>query len=148
MARPRQGAPIVDRHDWVISREGRRISLIGDLIEFHGLGEGSRGHEILHHVVVHELVLDGVGVVSTSHLQELLEVARGWPCLMLATTYCDRDMHHARATHLLVVAIVTVGCGCGFLKMPLVPLPTALGTSLVSWVVTSDVASLLLLRAE
>jgi hypothetical protein len=59
VAHPQRGAPIVDHHDRILSREGRHVSLFWDLIEFHASGEGPRCHEILHHAAVLELVLDG-----------------------------------------------------------------------------------------
>jgi hypothetical protein len=56
---PRRGMPFVDHHDRILSEEGHRVALIRDLIDFHALGEGSRDHEVLHHVAIPELMLDG-----------------------------------------------------------------------------------------
>jgi hypothetical protein len=73
-------------------------------------------------------VLEGVGMVWASLLEELLKVVRGRPCMALAVACGSRDMHHTGAACLLVVATVIVGSGCGLLKMQLAPLPTTLGT--------------------
>jgi hypothetical protein len=120
--------PIVDHHDRVFSKQGRHVVLIGDLVNFHDSGEGPRGHEILHHVAVCELVLDGVGVVRASLLKELLEVIRGRPCLTLVTACGGRNMHHAGAALLLVATAVIIDRVYGLLTALLVPLLVALGT--------------------
>jgi hypothetical protein len=73
-------------------------------------------------------MLDGVGVVSVSLIKELLKVVRGRSCLALAAACGSHDVHHARATRLLVVATIVIGRGCALLMMLLAPLPTALGT--------------------
>jgi hypothetical protein len=73
------------------------VTLVGDLVNLHASGEGPRGHEILHHAAVLELVLDGEGVVQESLLQELLKVIPGRPRLTLATSYGSHDAHHAGA---------------------------------------------------
>jgi hypothetical protein len=125
---PRQGAPITDCHDRVFYREEHHVTLVGDLVGFHALGEGSRCHEILHHAIVLEVVPDRVGVVRTSLLKELLEVIYGWPCLTLAAASGSCDVHHTGDVRLLVVATITNDHGCGLLKTLLAPLPTALGT--------------------
>jgi hypothetical protein len=93
-------------------------------------GEGPRGHEILYHAAVPELVLDGIGMVRTSILQVLLEVIHGRSRLTLATTYDDHDAHHAGATHLLVVASVLTDHGHGLLTTLLVLLLSAHGAIL------------------
>jgi hypothetical protein len=98
---------------------------IWDFIEFHASGEGSHGHEILHHVVVAGLVLNGVSMVWVSLLEEHLKVECGWPRLVLAATYDSHDTHHTRAARLLVVATIVVDRGCGLLKTLLVPFPAA-----------------------
>jgi hypothetical protein len=84
--------PIVDHHDRVFSRKGRRVTLIEGLVNFHALGEGPQGHEILHHAAVPELVLDRVSVVRDGLLQEPLKVVCGWSHLTL-TTACDVVVH-------------------------------------------------------
>jgi hypothetical protein len=112
---------IVDRHDRIFSGEGHRAALVGVLIGFPASGEGSRGHEILHHVIVPEVVLDGVGVIRARLHQELLEVVCGQPRLTLAAD-------HTGVICLLVVATGSVSRGCSLLKSLLVPLPAALGT--------------------
>jgi hypothetical protein len=65
--------------------KGHRAALVGDLVNFHASGEGPRGHETLHHAAVSEPVLDRVGMVRASLLNELLEVVCGWPRLTFAT---------------------------------------------------------------
>jgi hypothetical protein len=66
--------------------EGHRIAsawvFLGQLV----LGEGPRGHEILYHATVLELVLNRVHVVRAVLLEESLEVVHQRPRLMLATT--------------------------------------------------------------
>jgi hypothetical protein len=62
MVCPQQGASIIDHHDCVFSGKGCHVTIVRDLIDFHASGEGSRCHEILHRVIV----------------PELLEVVRGW----------------------------------------------------------------------
>jgi hypothetical protein len=124
---PQWGAPIIDCHDHVYSWKGHHVLLIGDLVDFHSSGEGPRGHEILHHAAVPELVLDGVGVVRADLLEELLEVVCGRSCLTLVAACGSRGVHHAGAAHLLVVAGVVASHGSGLLKMLLVPLPTTHG---------------------
>jgi hypothetical protein len=56
-------APIIDHHNRVFFEEGHRVTLVGDLVNYHASGERPQGHEILHHAVVLELVLDGIGMV-------------------------------------------------------------------------------------
>jgi hypothetical protein len=104
------------------------VTLVGDLMDFHASGEGSRGHEILHRAAVLELVLDGVGVVQTSLLKELLEVVHGRPRMMLAAACCNHDVHHIGAACLLAITTVTISRGCGLFKTLLAPLPATLGT--------------------
>jgi hypothetical protein len=127
VAHPRSGALIIDHHDRVFSGEGRHASLVEVLIGFHASGEGSRYHEILHYVIVPELVLDGVGMVWVHLLQEFLEVVCGWPRLTLAAAYSHHNACHAGAIRSLVVATIIVDCGCSLLKSLLAPVPTALG---------------------
>jgi hypothetical protein len=127
MAHPHQGAPIIDHHDHVLSKEGRHVSPIWDFIKFHASGEGSRGHEILHHVVVHELVLDGVSMVRARLVEELLKVVCGQPWLVLAAACGSHDTQHIGATRLLVVATGAVDHDCSLLKTLLTPFPSALG---------------------
>jgi hypothetical protein len=62
--------------------------LVGDLIDFHASGEGSRGHEILHNATVLELVLNGVGMVLSS----VLKVVRGWQLPASTTTLNTKEL--------------------------------------------------------
>jgi hypothetical protein len=71
-------------------------------------------------------VLDGVGMVRTSLLKELLDVVCGWSHLTLVAACGSHDTHHAGAGHLLAVATIAVGCGFSLLKMLLAPLPAVL----------------------
>jgi hypothetical protein len=75
-------------------------------------------------------VLDGVGVVQASLLQEVLEVICGWPRLTLATAYSCRGAYHARAARLLVVATVITGRRCDLLTALLASLLATHGTLL------------------
>jgi hypothetical protein len=108
---PYQGAPIVHHHDCIIPREGHHVALVWDLIEFHASGDGCRDHEIIHHVVVPDLVLDGVCMVWASLLEEPLKVVCGRPRLALATADGDRDTCHIEATRFLIIATIIVGHG-------------------------------------
>jgi hypothetical protein len=121
----RRGAPIVDHHDCIFSEKVCCVTLIRDLVNFHVSGEGSRGHEILHHVVVPELVLDEVGVVWASLLNDLIEVIHGQTLLTLSTACDGRGVHHDEATRLLVVATIITDRGCDFLMALLSPLLAA-----------------------
>jgi hypothetical protein len=94
------------------------------------LGEGSQGHEILHHAAKLELVLDRIHVVQTSLLKDHLKVVYGQSCLMLVIACGSHDTHHARATRLLAIATTVVSRFCGLLKMLLVPLHLTVGTLL------------------
>jgi hypothetical protein len=91
------------------------------------LGQGPRGHETLHYAAVSELMLDGVGVVQASLLQELFEVVCGRPRLTLAAASGCRDAHHPGAAYLLANATVAIGCNCGLLVVLLAPPLAALG---------------------
>jgi hypothetical protein len=144
VAHPQQGAPIVDHHNNVFFEKGHRVALVGGLVAFHTSGEGPQGHEILHHATVPELVLDGVGVVWASLLQEILKVIHGWSCLMLATTCGGRGAHHVGVVFLLVVAAIVADHVCGPLTVLLAPLLAALLDILM--MMSSD-ASVLLLGA-
>jgi hypothetical protein len=66
-------------------------------------------------------------MVWASLLKALLEVFRGWPCLMLAIAYNNRGGCHARAARLLAIADVIAACGCGLQKTLLAPLLVAPG---------------------
>jgi hypothetical protein len=122
--------PIVDHHDCIFSEKGRCVARIRDLMDFHFSCEEPRGNEILHHVIVPEIVLDRVGMLWASVLQELPEVICGRSCMTLATAYSSRGVHHAGAAHLLVAAAVVINRGCGLLTVLLVPLLAALGALL------------------
>jgi hypothetical protein len=69
MVHPWRGVLIIDCHDHVFSGEGRRAALFEVIVGFHASCEGSRGHEILHHAIGPELLLDGVGMVWARLLQ-------------------------------------------------------------------------------
>jgi hypothetical protein len=76
-------------------------------------GEGSRGHEALHHAAVLEFVLDRVGMVWASLLKEPLEVVYGHPCRAPTTVRGGRDASHARAARFPAMVLVTASCGRG-----------------------------------
>jgi hypothetical protein len=86
-----EGAPIVDRHDRIFLKEGHRVAFARVFLEFPIPGGGLRGHKILHHVVVLELMLHEVCVIRTGLLKESLEMVCRPPCLALATTRSGRD---------------------------------------------------------
>jgi hypothetical protein len=117
----RQGAPIVDCHDCFFSGEGRRIILSWDLVDFHAMGEGPRGHKTLHQVVVPEHVLDGVGKIRGSLIEVLLKLSMGshaW-CLLqpVASVACSAPEPPAYSLTLLssLVVIYWKCCLCLFL---------------------------------
>jgi hypothetical protein len=126
-AAPPWGAPIVDPHDCVLPRDMHCIASIRVFIEFHTPNEGPRDHKILHHVVVLELVLNGVCVVWAGLLKESLEVVCRRSCLVLATACGNRDVPHAKAACFLVVATIIAVCGRNPLRTFLAPLLAALG---------------------
>jgi hypothetical protein len=68
------GAPIVDHHDCVLFGERHYVTFARVFIEFHTPSEGPQDHEIIHHVVVLELVLDGVCVVQSGLVEQSLKV--------------------------------------------------------------------------
>jgi hypothetical protein len=127
---PWQGVPIVDRDNRVFPRKGHRVTLIGDLVDFHSLGERPRGHEIIYHATIPKLALDGVGVVQANLLKELLDVVRGQSCLTLAASYDSHGARHDGAACLLVNATIIIGRGCGLLAVLLAPLLAAPGALL------------------
>jgi hypothetical protein len=120
---------IVDHHDRIFSGKGRRVTLVGDLIDFHALGEGPRGHKTFDHAKVPELVLDEVGVVWASLFKELLKVVCGRLRLTHAATCSHRSALHIGAAYLLVDAVV-ISDSCGLLTALLAPVPAALGALL------------------
>jgi hypothetical protein len=135
---PWWGATTLNHHDCFFPREGHRVAPARVLTEFRTLGRGPQDYEPPHHVTVIEPVPDGVHVVWASLLEEFLEVIGRRPSLMLVTMHGSHDMHHARAAHLPVVAIIVVDCGHSPMRTLLAPpltalyaLPSALdGTSL------------------
>jgi hypothetical protein len=124
---PRRGEPIVDRHDRVFSRKGHHVTVVGDLVDFHASSEGPRGHKILHHVAVTELVLDGVSVVRAGLLRELLEVVRGQSCLALSTVSNGRSACHAGVARLIVDVTIVARHSVSLPTVLLTPLLVALG---------------------
>jgi hypothetical protein len=90
------------------------------------LGEGARGQEAPHHVIVLELVSDGVCMVWAGFLKEPLEVVCGRPRLTLVAACGSQDAPHVGIARLPVIAIIMVGRGRGPLKALLAPLCAAL----------------------
>jgi hypothetical protein len=121
------GSPIIDRHDRIFPKERHRIAPTQGFLGLLITGEGARGHEILHHATVLELVLDGIHVVQAGLLEKSLEVVYQRPCLALTTMRSCSDTLHVGVGFFLVIAIVIVSCGCNPLRMPLSPLLAALG---------------------
>jgi hypothetical protein len=121
-------------------------------LEFPTSDEGPRGHELLHHVTVLDLLLDEVHMVRADLLEESLKVIYRWPCLELATLRDGRDAPHAEAICVLVVIVIIVEHGHDPLRALPTPLLSVLGAPLgVSdggggWchIVVAWVASLLL----
>jgi hypothetical protein len=122
--------PIVDHHNHIFSREGCRVALLEDLIDFYASSERPRGYEILHHAIVPELVLDGAGMARASLLKELLKVIYGWPLQTLATVFGSRGAHRDRVACLFPNAAIICSRGCGLLVVLFVPLLAALGALL------------------
>jgi hypothetical protein len=110
----------------ILPREGHHITSTMFFLGFLVLGEGPRGHEILDHNDVLELVLDGVRVVQASLLEESLKVVYQWPQVALAIVRGDHDALHVGASHFLVV-VRAVGRGHHSLRALLLPLLAALG---------------------
>jgi hypothetical protein len=69
-------------HNCVFSGEGPRVAPARVFIEFRTLGEGPRDHETLHHLIVLELVSNGIRVVWAGLLKESHEVVCRWSHLM------------------------------------------------------------------
>jgi hypothetical protein len=122
--------PIIDCHGRIFPREGQRVSFARVFIGFLVSGEEPRDHEILHHVVVLEVVLDGVRMVRAGLLKESLKVVCQWLRLMLDTTTGGRNALHAGVVHLIVVVVVVVNCVCDPLRAPILPLLATLGVLL------------------
>jgi hypothetical protein len=91
--------------------KGHHAVLIGDLVDFHSSREGPRGYEIIHHVTVPELVLDGVGVVWVSLFKELLNVVHGRSRLAVAAARNLCGAPYAGAACSLIDAAVVISRG-------------------------------------
>jgi hypothetical protein len=101
---PWRGAPIVHHHDHIFPGEGHCVASTQVFLEFPNPSVGPRGHEIPHHVIDLELVLDGVHVVRAGLLEESLEVVCRWSRLVLATVCGSHDVPHVKAVCFLVVS--------------------------------------------
>jgi hypothetical protein len=119
---PWWGASSKDRHDYAFPRERHHVAPTQVFTEFRTLGEGPRDHKTLHHVMVLELMPDGVRLVWVGLLEESLKVACRWPRLMLVTVRGNRDVPHTRAACLPVIVVIVVSCGHGPLRSLAVPL--------------------------
>jgi hypothetical protein len=126
-----RGASVIDHHDRIFPRERHHITSARVFIVFHTTGEGPRDHEILYHVVVLKLVLDGVHVVRAGLLEESLKVVCRRSCLVLATMCGSCDVPHTEG-------VTHRGCCLRLFLPPLEPF-------LASWTAMSDGASLSLL---
>jgi hypothetical protein len=124
------GVSIVDCHDRIRPVERPRVASTHVLIKFHASGEEPQDHEILNHVAVIKLVLDGIRKVRAGPLKESLKVVYRWPHLALVAVCCSHDMPHVGAVCFLIIAAVIVGRGRNPLRTLLAPLPAALGSLL------------------
>jgi hypothetical protein len=122
-----EGAPIVDHLDHILPGEGHRIASAQVFLRLPVLGEGPRGHQILHHGTVLELVLDTVRMVHAGLLEESLEELCRRSCLALATIHGGCDMLLVGAVRFLVIIAVIVNHSCNPLRTLLSPLLAALG---------------------
>jgi hypothetical protein len=123
----RRGVPIIDCHECVFPGKRHRIAPAWVFLGLLVPGEGPRGHEILHHLIGIELVLDGVRLVRAGLFEKSLEVARQRSCLMFATARGGSNALHVGAAHFLIVVVVAVSRVCNPLRVPLLPLLAALG---------------------
>jgi hypothetical protein len=110
------GAPPVDHHDSVFLVERHCVGPVRHFIKLQTQGEGPRGDEASHHVTVLELVPDRVCMVWSGMLEKPLEVVHRRPHQTLFTAHSHRDVSPTGATHLLVIAVITVSHGHGPLK--------------------------------
>jgi hypothetical protein len=107
---PQWGVPIVDHHDHIFLWERHRVVSAQVFLKFPTSGEGPQGHEVLYHIAVFELMLNGVCVVWAGLLLESLEVVCQCARLALATAHA-RNAPHAKASCFLVAVIVVVSHG-------------------------------------
>jgi hypothetical protein len=121
---------IIDHHDCVLPGEGHCVTSVRDFIEFHARGEGPQDHEILHHIIVLDFVLDEVRVVRAGLLEESLEMICQRPHLALAAVCHSRGTPHAGAACFLTVATVVAGHSNSPLRTLLAPLLDSIGTLL------------------
>jgi hypothetical protein len=122
--------PLIDHHDRIFPREECHPSSARLFIGLLVLGEGPQGHEILHHVTVLELVLNGVRVVWAGLLEESLKVVCWWPRLALDTVPGGRDVLHVGVVRFLVIIVIVVGRSCNPLWASLSPFLATLGVLL------------------
>jgi hypothetical protein len=125
--KPGEGVPIIDRHDRIFPKEGCHVTSAQVFLEFPTLGEGPLGHEILHHVAVIELMLDGVCMVWVGLLDESLEVVCRRAHLALATARGGHNLRHAGVICFLVLDVILVSHSHNPLRPPLMPLHATLG---------------------
>jgi hypothetical protein len=106
-APPQRWVPvIVDHHNRIFPREGHHVVSAQVFLGFLVPGERPRGHEILHHATVLELLLEGVCVVQAGLLEESLRVVCRQPCLVLATACGGHDALQVRAVRFLVIIVI------------------------------------------
>jgi hypothetical protein len=74
------GVSLENHRGGILFEEQCCVTPVRSFIWLGALGEGSQGHEALHHAAVLEFVPDGVGVVWASLLKEHLKVVCGRPC--------------------------------------------------------------------
>jgi hypothetical protein len=69
------GGAVVDRHDHLLSGEGCHALFARVSFALLALGESPQGHEIFYRGAFLELLLDGVCMVRTSHLEGWFRLA-------------------------------------------------------------------------
>jgi hypothetical protein len=122
--------PIVDHHDCIFPGEWCHVASAWVFLEFATPGEGPQCREVLHHVTVLELMLDGVHMIWTGLLEKSLKVVSWWPHLVLATMHGSCNIPHVGAVCFLDTVIIVVSHDLNPLGAPITSLLSALGSSL------------------
>jgi hypothetical protein len=99
----------IDRHDRLLPGEGCHARVPFGLLAF---GESPRGHEVLHHGALLELMFDAVCMVRTDHFEKFLEVSFGYRAWRLesrsmAVTYSSSDPSTSLSSLLQLAATAT-----------------------------------------
>jgi hypothetical protein len=100
-------------------------------------GESSRGHVVLHHDALLQLVPDRVRMIGVGCFEKLLEVISGLPHLALKIVFGSGDeLLIGVASILIVITFVTAGGDHNSLEPPLRPPLVASGAplcTLIGW---------------